>query len=257
MVRREHLHAVQSYLVLICVYIYIYIRIDHVCVCVSMYGLGFADRLVLAMPCGSHIWMGDGPLCIAAYVWFRLVLCLMVVRCDDYLVVNAFDVYYWHCFYVGHCYPATIMFRVYVCRYIVQLGLVILCTSALRMLGLVLYLFRELLSVYLCSAFGLLYSTIPCCVEHFYSPLNLSFSILCSVSCWISLSGVLSGYTLHLNMHWCKSLCVRFYLFSIVPDMLFCNSVAMLLEWVRLHATLLWLIFCAAAMKILNISYIL
>jgi hypothetical protein len=116
--------------------------------------------------------MGDGPLCIAAYVWFRLALCLMVVRCDDYVVVNAVDVYYWHCFHVGH-YPATIMFRVYVCRYIVQLGLVLLCTSALRMLGLVLYLFRELLSVYLCSAFGLLYSTIPCCVEHFYSPLNL------------------------------------------------------------------------------------
>jgi hypothetical protein len=37
------------------VYIYIYIRIDHVCVCVSMDGLGFADRLVLAMACGSHI----------------------------------------------------------------------------------------------------------------------------------------------------------------------------------------------------------
>jgi hypothetical protein len=36
--------------------------------------------------------MGDGPLCIAAYVWFRLVLCLMVVRCDDYLVVNSFDI---------------------------------------------------------------------------------------------------------------------------------------------------------------------
>ena len=54
MVRHEHLHAVQSYLVS-CVYIYIYIRIDHVCVCVSMYGLGFADRLVLTMPCDSHI----------------------------------------------------------------------------------------------------------------------------------------------------------------------------------------------------------
>ena len=54
--------------------------------------------------------MGDGPLCIAAYVWFRLALCLMVVRCDDYVVVNAVDVYYWHCFHVGHCYPATLVY---------------------------------------------------------------------------------------------------------------------------------------------------
>jgi len=59
MARHEHLHAVQSYLVL-CVYINFY----------RSCGLWFTDRLVLTMRYDSHICMGAGHLCIATCVWF-------------------------------------------------------------------------------------------------------------------------------------------------------------------------------------------
>ena len=42
-------------------------------------------------------------------------------------------------------------------------------------LGLVLYIFRWVLFIYLCDAFGLFYSTMPCCVEDFLWHLNVSF----------------------------------------------------------------------------------
>ena len=40
-------------------------------------------------------------------------------------------------------------------------------------LGLVLYIFRWVLFIYLCDAFGLFYSTMPCCVEDFLWHLNV------------------------------------------------------------------------------------
>ena len=102
----------------------IHIHFDYVCVCASMYGLGFADGLVLTMFCDFDIWMGDGYLCIAVGVRSLLVW-RKAVRRGYYLGLRAFDVYY--CSHVGAL--SARVWRADVCCYIVQLGSTILCMS--------------------------------------------------------------------------------------------------------------------------------
>ena len=80
--------------------------------------------------------------------------------------------------------------------------------------------YTYLVMCYLFNDFGLLYSTMPCCVETFIALWSFHSSILYSVRCWTSLSGVSSVYSIHFRTHRCKCLCICFYVFSITPDRL-------------------------------------
>ena len=110
--------------------------------------------------------------------------------------------------------------------------------------------YTYLVMCYLFNDFGLLYSTMPCCVETFIALWSFHSSILYSVRCWTSLSGVSSVYSIHFRTHRCKCLCICFYVFSITPDRLVLYVVGAMHSfglsasaWVRLSAYALTGIF--------------
>jgi len=97
--------------------------------------------------------------------------------------------------------------------------LLLCCCYAAAMLLLLLCCCRYA-KHYLFIAFGSFYSTMPCWVGHliFFCPVH-SLKLY-SVSCWTSLSGVISGYISYFSICRRMCLCICFYVFSITLDRL-------------------------------------
>ena len=150
-----------------------------------MYGLGFAGVLVLTMYCDVHIRMGGGHLCM--YLGVRS----LPVRCNPLTYSRSARSLSW---FLRLWMPLMFVISILLCRallacYISTCGPMSVATlyssdqwsyacplfALLCVLGLVLYIFRWVLLIYLCDAFGLLYSTMPCCVEDFLWHLNAPF----------------------------------------------------------------------------------
>ena len=111
----------------------------------------------------------------AFWVWFRLVV---GTSRSVWLLFWCGCLWFLTFFYVWHYWPATLVYA--------GLCLSLHCTVWINdpmhvcsllscVLGLVLYIFRWLLLIYLCDAFGMFYSTMPCCVEDLLWHLNVSF----------------------------------------------------------------------------------
>ena len=98
--------------------------------------------------------------------------------------------------------------------------------------------YTYLVMCYLFNDFGLLYSTMPCCVETFIALWSFQSSILYRVSRWTSLSGVSSVYSIHFCTHRCKCLCICFYVLSRLRQIDLCcmsSVLCILLDCLPLH----------------------